>query len=77
MWGIADLRHEQAIVRVDAACPNDMFRSSADFLVERFGTDPNIEDVITEIDSLIDSNMEDRLQHFTLVTPVSSCLTVA
>jgi hypothetical protein len=51
-----------------AAYPNDMFRSSADFLVERFGTDPNIEDVITEIDSLIDSNMKDRLQHFTLVT---------
>ena len=51
-----------------AVYPNDMFRNSADFLVERFGTDPNIEDVITEIDSLIDSNMKDRLQHFKLVT---------
>lgn len=50
------------------AYPNDMFRSSADFLFERFGTDPNIEDVITEIDSLIESNMKDRLQHWTLVT---------
>src|ERR1022692_1420519 len=51
-----------------AVYPNDMFRSSADFLVERFGTDPNIEDVITAIDSLIRSNMKDRLQHWTLVT---------
>jgi hypothetical protein len=38
-----------------AAYPNGRFRGSAEFLVERFGAAPNIEDVITELESSIDS----------------------
>ena len=50
-----------------AAYPNQYFRGSVDLVVERFGTEPNIEDVITEIQSSIDSLansdvLEDRLQ---------------
>jgi|SRR5579871_62869 len=50
-----------------AAYPNGYFRGSVDLLLQRFGSDPNIEDVITEMDSsihsLADSDvLEDRLQ---------------
>jgi hypothetical protein len=50
-----------------AAYPNGYFRGSVDLVVERFGSDPNVEDVITEmqssIHSLADSEvLEDRLQ---------------
>src|ERR1700722_5661721 len=36
-----------------AAYPDGMFSGSVDLLVERFGENPNIETVITEIGSLI------------------------
>ena len=50
-----------------AAYPNGYFRGSVDLVVERFGNDPNIEDVMTEMQSSIHSLahsevLEDRLQ---------------
>lgn len=51
-----------------AAYPDGMFRASVDVLVERFGEDPNIEDVITEVQSSIECNGKDRVQHFNLVS---------
>jgi len=56
-----------------AAYPDGMFSGSVDLLVERFGENPNIETVITEIGSLIDSlenteALEDRLQRALLAT---------
>jgi hypothetical protein len=51
-----------------AAYPNGMFSGSADLLVERFGKAPNIEDVITEVQSSIECNGTDRVQHFHLVS---------
>jgi hypothetical protein len=38
-----------------AAYPEGFFKGSVDLLVERFGEDPNFEDVITEIDSSINA----------------------
>ena len=37
------------------AFPNGYFRPAAEFLVQRFGKTPNIEDVITELESTIHS----------------------
>jgi hypothetical protein len=56
-----------------AAYPDGMFSGSVDLLVERFGKSPNIETVITEIGSSIDSLensevLEDRLQRALLAT---------
>jgi hypothetical protein len=54
-----------------AAYPNGYFQGSVDFVVERFGSDPNVEDVITEMQSSIHSVadsevLEDRLQRMLL-----------
>jgi hypothetical protein len=51
-----------------ATYSDGIFSGSADFLVERFGKGPNIEDVITEVQSLIECNGKDRVQHFNLVS---------
>ena len=50
-----------------AAYPNGYFRGSVDLVVERFGSNPNVEDVITEMQASIHSLtssevVEDRLQ---------------
>ena len=50
-----------------AAYPDGRFQGSVDLVVESFGREPNIEDVITEIESMIDSLessdvLKDRLQ---------------
>src|SRR4051812_11801751 len=49
------------------AYPDGRFQGSVELVVEGFGTEPNIEEVITEIESMIDSLensdvLEDRLQ---------------